>query len=102
MICIPLDSPLHSVVPENERGGPVKDLTPCAAESIEDSSIQSTGEGVQSVRGHGIDGNALLGRGACRCVSASSDCVGGPEQVNWARAVGDIYPNCPILQGICR
>jgi hypothetical protein len=73
MICIPLDSPLHSVVPKNERGRPVEDLTPCAAEGVEDSSVQGSGEGIQSVRGHGVDGNTLLGRGACRCVSASSD-----------------------------
>lgn len=92
---IPLNGPLHSGVPKNERGRPVKNLSSCTAESVEDGSVQRSGEGVKSVRGHSIDGNTLLGWGACLCVSASSDCVGGCGAGQSDVSSGDYVPKLP-------
>jgi hypothetical protein len=46
---IPLNGPLHSGIPKHERGCPVQNLSSCAAEGVEDGSIQCSGEGVKSV-----------------------------------------------------
>jgi hypothetical protein len=57
-------SPLHDLVSDDERDAPVEDLVAGAAEGVEDSGVESTGQRVLTVLGEAVVDNALLGKGA--------------------------------------
>lgn len=57
---VPLNSPLHRVVRNNERRDNEENLVLRAAEDVEDRGIERACEGVLSVRREGICGDALL------------------------------------------
>jgi hypothetical protein len=57
-------SPLHDLVSDDERDAPVKDLVAGAAEGVEDSGVEGTGQRVLTVLGEAVVDNALLGKGA--------------------------------------
>lgn len=68
---VPLGSPVHQVVTGNQRRKPVEDLGLSAAESVEDSVVSSTGEGVLTVgRKAEVDNALLLGTTCEECRSA--------------------------------
>lgn len=56
----PLNSPLHDLVCNNHRYGPVKDLVASASESVEDSGVGGSGKRILSVLGKTVLNNALL------------------------------------------
>lgn len=60
-----LDGPLHERVAGDERRGPEEDLLPGAAEGVEDGVVESATQGLLTVVGQGVRGDALLSRGAC-------------------------------------
>jgi hypothetical protein len=61
---IPLNGPVQSSVGNDEGRDNVKDLSAETTESVEDGSVESTGEGTLTVGGEGIGGDALGGRAA--------------------------------------
>lgn len=66
---LPLNSPVHGGVGNDEGGRNVKDLVTEATEDVEDGSVSGTGQGTLAVGGEGVAGNALGGRAAYWCSS---------------------------------
>lgn len=64
-LAIPLDSPVHGGVGDDERGRNVENLVAEATESVEDGGVEGTGEGALAVSREGVGRNALGGRAAC-------------------------------------
>lgn len=62
---LPLDSPVHHAVGDDERGDNVENLVAEATESVEDGGVEGTGEGPLAVGREGVGRNALGGRAAC-------------------------------------
>lgn len=60
-----LSCPLHELVSDEQRGGPVEDLATGAAESVEDRCFEGTGKRVLSVLCEAVVNDALLREGAC-------------------------------------
>lgn len=64
MEILPLNSPVHSSVGNDEGRHNVKDLATETTESVEDGGVESTSEGALTVGGEGIGRNALGSRAA--------------------------------------
>jgi len=60
----PLDCPLHSLITDEKRNGPVEDLTLGPSVDVEDGGVCGTGKRTLAVVGKGVGDNALLRRGA--------------------------------------
>jgi hypothetical protein len=65
---LPLDGPVHSSVGKDEGRGDVEDLAAETAESVEDGSVEGTGEGTLAVSRESVGRDALGGRAACRSI----------------------------------
>ena len=59
---LPLDSPVHGSVGNDEGRNNVENLVAETAEGVEDGSVESTGKGTLAVRGQSVGGDALGGR----------------------------------------
>jgi len=64
-VCLPLNSPVHGGVCDNEGGNNVENLVTETAEDVEDGSVASTGKGTLTVRGQRVGSDALGGRATC-------------------------------------
>lgn len=65
--CIPLNSPVHGSVGNQERGCDVEHLVPKTTEGIEDGSMAGTGQRTLAVRRERVGGDTLGSRAACSC-----------------------------------
>lgn len=62
---IPLNSPVHGSVGNQERGCDVEHLVPKTTEGIEDGSMAGTGQRTLAVRRERVTGDTLGSRAAC-------------------------------------
>jgi hypothetical protein len=60
-----LNGPLHGLVCDEHRDGPVEDLATGAAEGVEDGGVKSSGKRVLTVLCEAVVDNALLRERAC-------------------------------------
>lgn len=61
---LPLNSPVHGSVGNNEGRNHVEDLVAETTEAVEDGSVEGTSKGTLAVGGERIGGNALGSRAA--------------------------------------
>jgi hypothetical protein len=61
---LPLNSPVHGSVGDNEGRNNVENLVAEPTEAVEDGSVEGTSKGTLAVGGERIGGNALGGRAA--------------------------------------
>lgn len=59
-INLPLRSPLHSSISDQQRRQPIENLVSRSAEGVEDSSVCGASKRSQAVRGDGVGCDALL------------------------------------------
>lgn len=62
--CLLLASPVHELVSDEHRDGPVKDLALGSAVGVENSGVCGTSESTLTVLGHGVGDDTTLRRGA--------------------------------------
>jgi len=62
---VPLGGPVHQHVPYNERRNNVENGLSESSERVEDGGMRGAGEGLLTVGGKGVGGNAFLWEGAC-------------------------------------
>jgi hypothetical protein len=62
--CLLLGGPVHELVSDEHRDGPVEDLALGSAVGVEDSGVCGTSESTLTVLGHGVGNDTTLRRGA--------------------------------------
>jgi len=62
--CLLLGGPVHELVSDEHRDGPVEDLTLGSAVGVEDGGVCGTSESTLAVLGHRVGDDAALRRGA--------------------------------------
>lgn len=62
--CLLLGGPVHELVSNEHRDGPVEDLALGSAVGVEDSGVCGTSESTLTVLGHGVGDDTTLRRGA--------------------------------------
>ena len=62
--CLLLGGPVHELVSDEHRDGPVEDLALGSAVGVEDSGVCGTSESTLTVLSHGVGDDTTLRRGA--------------------------------------
>lgn len=62
--CLLLSGPVHELVSDEHRDGPVEDLALGSAVGVEDGGVCGTSESTLAVLGHRVGDDAALRRGA--------------------------------------
>ena len=60
-----LGGPVHELVSDEHRDGPVEDLALGSAVGVEDSGVCGASKSTLTVLGHGVGNDTTLRRGAC-------------------------------------